>query len=317
MNNDATAETNSLKYPIKAVAQRTGLSTHVIRIWEKRYHAVTPKRTDTNRRLYSNEDIDRLQLLKRAIDDGHNIGQIANLPEEALCDLIAQSETTALPENTSETDTEDAFTTYIQKAIQATKNFDAQALHNILGRAAVTFSQPIFIENIITPFMHQIGDLWHTGHLRISHEHLASSVARAFLENLNTSYAISASAPNIIVTTPAGQLHELGATIVATIASANGWQVTYLGPSLPAEEIALAAIQKQTKAVALSLVYPTDDPHLKAELIKLRHSLPENMPLLIGGCAATHYRNVIQEIDAIEIPNITVLQHQLNRLRTA
>lgn len=317
MNNDATAETNSLKYPIKAVAQRTGLSTHVIRIWEKRYHAVTPKRTDTNRRLYSNEDIDRLQLLKRAIDDGHNIGQIANLPEEALCDLIAQSETTTPPENIPETDTTDAFTTYIQKAIQATKNFDAQALHNILGRAAVTFSQPIFIENIIAPFMHQIGDLWHTGHLRISHEHLASSVTRAFLENLNTSYAISASAPNIIVTTPAGQLHELGATIVATIASANGWQVTYLGPSLPAEEIALAAIQKQTKAVALSLVYPTDDPHLKAELIKLRHHLPKNMPLLIGGCATAHYRNVIQEINAIEISNTTVLQQQLNRLRTA
>jgi methanogenic corrinoid protein MtbC1 len=316
MNNDATVKTNSLKYPIKAVAQQTGLSTHVIRIWEKRYHAVTPNRTDTNRRLYTNEDIDRLQLLKRAIDDGHNIGQIANLSEESLCNLIAKNETAPLPPTAQETETHGDFGTYIQKAIQATKDFDAQALHNTWGRAAVTFSQPILIENIIAPFMHQIGDLWHTGQLRISHEHLASSVTRAFLENLNTSYSISTSAPNIIVTTPAGQLHELGATIVATIASANGWQVTYLGPSLPAEEIALAAIQKQTKAVALSLVYPTDDPHLKSELIKLRHHLPKNMPLLIGGCAAIHYKNIIQEIDAIEIPNITILQQQLNRLRT-
>ncbi len=316
MNNDATVKTNSLKYPIKAVAQRTGLSTHVIRIWEKRYHAVTPKRTDTNRRLYSNEDIDRLQLLKHATDNGHNIGQIANLSEEELCDLIAQNEKTHLPTPDTKPKDQDAYTNYIQEAIQATKDFNAQALHHILGRAAVSFSQPILIEHIITPFMHQVGDLWHTGDLRVSHEHLASSVTRAFLENLSTSYSISASAPNIIVTTPSGQLHELGATIAATIAAANGWQVTYLGPSLPAEEIAAAAIQKQAKAIALSVVYPTDDPKMKTELIKLRKHLPAELPLLIGGCAAPNYRSIIKHIGAIEIPNVTVLQQQLNQIRT-
>jgi len=316
MNGDMTAEPSTLKHPIKAVAQRTGLSAHVIRVWEKRYHAVTPKRTDTNRRLYSNEDIDRLQLLKSAIEGGHSIGQIANLSEESLCELIAQSETAPSAAKTDNTETDEAFETYVQKAIQATRDFDAQTLHSVLGRAAVAFSQPLLIENVVTPFMHQVGNLWHQGHLRISHEHLASSVTRAFLENLSTSYIVLDSAPNIIVTTPAGQLHELGATIVATIASANGWQVTYLGASLPAEEIALAATQKPTTAIALSLVYPADDPNLRSELIKLKQNLPDNMPLLIGGCVANHYRDIIQEIGAIEIPNISVLQQQLARLRT-
>ncbi|MBT3605147.1 MAG: MerR family transcriptional regulator [Candidatus Latescibacteria bacterium] len=316
MNNEATAKTNSLKHPIKAVAQRTGLSTHVIRVWERRYHAVTPKRTDTNRRLYSDEDIDRLQLLKRATEGGHNIGQIANLSEEALSDLIAQNESINLPVHASQSESDDAFSTYIDNAIQAIKNFDAKALHTILGRAAVTFSQPILIENIITPFMYKVGELWHAGHLRISHEHLASSVTRNFLENLNTSYAASSSAPNIIVTTPSGQLHELGAIIVSAVASANGWQVTYLGASLPAQEIAIAAIQKQAKAVALSLIYPADDPSIATELIKLKNSLPENTQLLIGGCATINYRAVIQDIGAIEIPNVTTLQTELSQLRT-
>ena len=315
MNNDANAEMNNLKHPIKAVAQRTGLSTHVIRIWEKRYHAVTPHRTDTNRRLYSNEDIDRLQLLKRATDGGHNIGQIANLSEEALSDLIAQNESPPLPTNTPKPKNQGAYASYIQQAIQATQNFRAQELQSILGRAAVEFSQPILIEHIITPFMHQVGNLWYTGDLRVSHEHLASAVTRTFLESLSTSYTVPTSAPNIIITTPAGQLHELGATIAATIASANGWQVTYLGPSLPAEEIASATLQKQAKAIALSLIYPADDPNIKTELIKLKQHLPTNFPLLIGGCAAPNYRSVIQEIGAIEIPNVTVLQQQLNQIR--
>lgn len=316
MNNDTTAHPDTPMHPIKAVAQRTGLSTHVIRVWEKRYHAVTPKRTDTNRRLYTNEDIDRFQLLKRATDGGHNIGQIANLPGEALSDLIAQNESIDLPTHLPKPEGKDEFSIYINNAIQAIQDFDAKTLHTILGRAAVAFSQPILIENIITPFMYQVGELWHIGDLRISHEHLASSVTRNFLENLNTSYTTPSSAPNIIVTTPSGQLHELGAIIVSSVASANGWQVTYLGASLPAQEIAIAAIQKQAKAVALSLIYPADDPNITTELIKLKNSLPKNIQLLIGGCAAAQYRAVIEEIGAIEIPNVTTLQTELNQLRT-
>ena len=53
-----------------------------------------------------------------------------------------------------------------------------------------------------------------------------------------------------------------------------GWQVTYLGASLPAAEIAGAAQQRRARAVALSLVYPEDDPRLAGELTRLRESLP-------------------------------------------
>ena len=67
------------KYPIKVVSQMTGLSAFVIRAWEKRYDAVTPSRTETNRRLYSEEDIEKLNLLNEAVKKGHNIGGIAKL----------------------------------------------------------------------------------------------------------------------------------------------------------------------------------------------------------------------------------------------
>ena len=67
------------KYPIKVVSQMTGLSVHVIRAWEKRYHVVEPDRTDTNRRLYSVDDIEKLRLLNDASHLGHNIGRLANL----------------------------------------------------------------------------------------------------------------------------------------------------------------------------------------------------------------------------------------------
>ena len=82
-------------HPIRVVARRTGLTSHVIRVWEKRYGAVSPLRTPTNRRLYSDRDVERLQLLHRAILAGHSIGQIAQLPNERLRALVAADEMSA------------------------------------------------------------------------------------------------------------------------------------------------------------------------------------------------------------------------------
>ena len=82
---------NEKRYPIKQVARRTGLSAHVIRAWEKRYQLVDPARTDTNRRLYSESDIQRLSLLGRLTGMGHAISSIADLDFEGLQRLLAQT----------------------------------------------------------------------------------------------------------------------------------------------------------------------------------------------------------------------------------
>lgn len=79
-------------HPIRVAARRTGLSPHVIRAWEKRYGAVTPHRTETNRRVYSQEDVQRLSLLRRSTLLGRSIGQIAKLSTEELRRLVAEDE---------------------------------------------------------------------------------------------------------------------------------------------------------------------------------------------------------------------------------
>ncbi|MEM7610762.1 MAG: MerR family transcriptional regulator [Pseudomonadota bacterium] len=71
-------------YSIGAVARLTGISTHTLRIWERRYSAIVADRTDSGRRIYSKEDIEKLALLKSLSDNGSSIGQIANLSTEEL-----------------------------------------------------------------------------------------------------------------------------------------------------------------------------------------------------------------------------------------
>ena len=71
-------------YSIGAVARLTGISTHALRIWERRYGTVIARRTDTGRRVYSRKDVEKLSLLKLLVDQGFSIGQIANLSLDEL-----------------------------------------------------------------------------------------------------------------------------------------------------------------------------------------------------------------------------------------
>ena len=115
------------------------------------------------------------------------------------------------------------------------------ALEAALLHARVALSHTAFIETLIMPLMQNIGELWREGTLRIMHEHLASAIVRSLLGSLVTTAGAPPTAPYLIVTTPAGQLHEIGALIIASVASTEGWRVTYLGPNLPAEDMAAAA----------------------------------------------------------------------------
>ena len=309
--------TDQHKHGIKTVAIQTGLTQLIIRAWEKRYNVVTPLRTETNRRLYSDADISRLTLLRLATQAGHSIGRIANLSTEELLELIGRDGTVVRSAAIAKEDVsqETSLHFYIASCIAAVKRFEMQALESTLFAASVAFSQPVFLEKLITPLMQEIGEQWKAGILRIGHEHLATAVVRTLLGNMYQGFDISAALPNLVIATPQGQFHEIGALIAGTTAVSQGWQVTYLGPNLPAEEIVGCAAQNSAKAVGLSITYPTDDPHLANELRKLRRGIQEHVALFVGGSGASGYDPVINAIGAVRINDIPTFRAELEGLR--
>jgi len=309
--------TNNYKYPIKVVSQMTGLSVHVIRAWEKRYNVVEPDRTDTNRRLYSEEDIEKLKLLNDALHLGHHIGGIASLSLSELKNLLSR-EARSTVENQNgflsagaDTNIDEIF----NECLEAIKNYNAKKLESILLNASARLTQPVLIEQLVIPLVYKVGELWHDGEIRVANEHLASSVVRSFLFNLLESYSVGSSAPVIISATPLGQEHELGALIAGVVAASSGWKVIYLGSGLPAEEIAAVVSHLEARVVALSIVYPNDDPHLKVELKKLRQILPQGINIVVGGRAAEGYLDVLDNIGAIVVKNTKHLRVELEAIR--
>jgi len=305
------------KYPIRVVSQMTGLSVHVIRAWEKRYNVVEPDRSDTNRRMYSEEDIEKLKLLNDAVHLGHNIGGIANLSLKELKNLVGmESSASAIKEESLvSTDTLRTVEECLTECMGAVKKFDAKGLESILLKASAKFTQPILIEGLIVPLIYKVGEFWHDGEIRVANEHLASSVVRSFLFNLLESYSINDSAPVMVSATPRGQEHELGALIAGVVAASSGWKVIYLGSSLPYEEIIAVVSHLKARVVALSIVYPNDDPHLKRELKNLHQLLPTGVEMIVGGRAANGYYDVLDEIGAVIVKNTKQLRMELETIR--
>ncbi len=305
---------SELSHTIRVVSKRTGLSPHVIRIWERRYGAVMPTRTETNRRLYSETAVDRLLLLRRATEAGHSISHIARLENAQLQQMVdAMPVEPVIPRR--DLPVVDANTDFVGECLDAVRRLDTQALEEHLRAASIEMGSQGLLQKLAAPLAQKLGDLWQNGEITAAHEHFASAVLRVFLGNLSRPFSLPATAPTIVVTTPSGQLHELGAVLVAAAASAHGWRVTYLGVSLPATEIAGAAIKNRAKAVALSLVYPSDDPNLANELEALRRFLPSHVKVIVGGRATHAYSRAIDRSGAIRANSIEDIYQILDTVR--
>jgi len=295
------------------VCKRTGLSQHVIRVWEKRYGAVKPARSAGKRRLYSDEDVQRLGLFRQLTRAGHSIGGIAHLETDDL-EQLWRKENGVRNARLIEPDRSPDLI-FVGDALNAVEDMDRLSLTETLRKSALRFGSHGSLERVIAPLTERIGERWRTGELNAAHEHFASAVIREYLWAATRAFAPTQNAATLVVTTPIGQLHELGAVMVAAAASDVGWNVIYLGPSLPPAEIAAAAVDNQASAVALSIVYPPDDPKLGSKLALLRSHLPQNIPIIVGGRATPAYREALNEIGALQPVNLQSLYDELNRIR--
>jgi methanogenic corrinoid protein MtbC1 len=182
---------------------------------------------------------------------------------------------------------------------QAVQSFDSVALGRALARAKVRLSLRALIDGVIAPLLVWVGERWSEGSICVAQEHLASAVVRSTLIAEVTAGAADSEAPRVVVTTPVLELHELGAMLAALAATSAGWRVEYLGPNLPAAEIAVAARRCGARAVALSLARPVKGANVVAEMKELRRLLPKKTAIFVGGRGAAAYRETLEAIGTI------------------
>lgn len=299
-------------HPMRIVVLRTGLTPDLLRAWERRYAVVTPTRSNGGQRLYSDADVERLALLMRAVNGGRAISQVAKLPMRELRAIVEQDEDSvraapaaALSSNTRES--------MLAASLLAVERLDAEKLESTLRSAGLQLGMDDMMDGVIAPLLLAIGSRWHEGQLRPAHEHLATAVVRRTLAWMMENGRPAPTAPSLVVATLTGQNHELGAMLAAAAASSHGWRVLYLGANLPADDIALAVNHSRASAVALSFLYPTDDPAIAGALRSLRSALPASTTIIAGGSAAQSYAAALAAIGASRFGSISELRSWLHK----
>ena len=270
-------------YRIGTLAQLSGVSTHLIRIWERRYNALEPSRSGGRARLYSPADLERLRLLKLAVSRGHAIGQIAGLRGEDLERLSGKPEQHVADET---------IRSFSDEFLAALREFDSDRAQAVLARGSVILSARSLVFDVFGPLLGRIGNEWASGELCVASEHLGSTLVRESLSDLLRRLPRSSGGQLALVTTPEGELHELGALLSAVAIALEGYRVLYLGPNSPAVEIARAARGASAAIVAVSIV-SLDAERAVQTVRDLLDALPEQIDFVVGGTMAEHVRQAV------------------------
>jgi DNA-binding transcriptional MerR regulator/methylmalonyl-CoA mutase cobalamin-binding subunit len=292
----------------------------VIRAWEKRYDVVRPVRSTNGRRLYSDADVNRLLLLAQATSTGRTIKQVAHLKGTAL-EAVAHAPADGGPNGVARTAPEQpqealpAVIDHLQLALDAVERFDGLGLDAALRRAVIALPAEQFLDSVVVPLWQRVTVRIRENTLRPPHGHLTLTTLRRTLHRIAEVGMTPLAAPDLVVTTPSGQPHELGALLAAAAAAAEGWRVTYVGPNLPADEIAETAAYAKARAVAVSVGSPRDNRILARELRRLRAVLPRDVPILVECAASGAHGAAIREIGATVVRDLPALRTRLRAVR--
>ncbi len=263
-------------FTIGALSRASGVPADTLRTWERRYGFPKPERTDSGHRRYSPATLERLQLVREALKLGHRAATILQAEVSSLRDLVERSQR-------AEPDEPLANPRLIDRWIELVRRFDGRGLERELRASLATLGAPAFLAWRMSPFLHALGERWADGLLGARHEHFASErVAEFFLRQWRP-LSDACLGPAVVCATPAGERHALGLQMAALTLALNNLRVVYLGPDLPAQEIADAVTQHGASALVLSAAQGTSAVRLEQECAELRRALGDGFPIVAGG----------------------------------
>ena len=266
-------------YPISAVSKLTGIALDTLRAWERRYQAVTPRRSPRGR-VYSEQQIKRLILLRKSVESGYAIGQVAKVRDEGLQELLDRGNSLSRPKPTQQTP---VLQEELIPVLRAIEDFDYARADQELNRLATAVARPAdLVHQVALPLMRTVGDRWHQGKYGIAQEHMLTSLLSTLLSSFIRIYTPSDPPARILSATPRNERHGFGTLAASMLAAAGGLGVIPLGADLPADEIVLA-MRKSGADVLLLSVNKTPDGEILDDLLLIGRKVQKSALLWLGG----------------------------------
>ena len=295
-------------YKIDHVAKLTGLSKHVIRSWERRFDLLNPVRGGNRYRMYTQEDVDLLTYIRRELESGFAIGELAKLGRKNLIAQMDHKKTVFDASNESPLVRINDI--LIDSLIPLDKNKFIRTLNEAVS--LVSFDEAFF--KIFIPLLRRVGDLWHKGKIGVGEEHFVTHhIRQRFLSILNQ-LPVSDEGPKVVISCLPNDYHEMGALIAAYQCAINGCQIFYLGANMPVESLVEFCTLTRPTLVLLSCSNELEDSEAKSLADKYARILLPICSVWAGGSAMDSLGKYFVENGIDVLDSLKVLEDRLKHL---
>lgn len=267
---------------IGELSRRSGVSAELLRAWERRYGLLQPTRSPGGLRLYSLEDLERVQRMRQNLAGGLAAAEAAALavrpgrggePDQPAVDAAAAR----------------------QELAAALDEFDEVRAHAVLDEFLATATVDTVVTDLVLPYLHELGERWELGTASVAQEHFASNVLRGRLLGLARGWGRGFGPLAVLACVP-GERHDLGLLAFGLVLRGRGWRIAYLGADTPLTSLDAATRELDPDLVVLVAVLPDSlEPHL-AQIRKIakRHQLA------LGGAGLTE--QAARRVGAMVLP---------------
>lgn len=287
MAHDLKDNQADILFNISAVERETGLSKDTLRMWERRYDFPRPVRDANGDRAYTTQQITKLRLIRRLLDQGHRPGKIIGLDDAHLEKLVTD------PAG-DEPQRQD-----IAVCIQLLQSHEALELRRHLSQAIARQGLQKFVVDTVAPLSLAVGEAWMRGEIAVFEEHLYTELMGGLLRNAISAVQPQGSAPRVLLTSLPNEQHGLGLLMVEAMLTVENALCIPLGTETPVTEITQAAQAHNTDLVALSFSSAYPEAKAVEALRELRALLPGPVLLCAGGAGVARIRRRLDGVHLI------------------
>ncbi|WP_224243024.1 MerR family transcriptional regulator [Hyalangium gracile] len=279
-------------YRIHIAAELSGVRVELIRAWERRYGVLTPQRTPSGYRVYTDRDVALLKRLKQLTEEGVSISDAVKLLPQLQRELSGASE--PQPSEVSAS----SLAAWRAAVLAAAESHDQAHVSAVLDEVLVALPAIKAFDEVLAPLQREVGDHWHEGRLTVVQEHLVSQVVRARMVSLLQVGPERESGQHAVLACFPEEEHEIGLMGAALRLRRAGFRVTLLGQRVPAAELGRLVAQLRPTLVGLSAVVDPGAAGFAATVAAVLQALPRDIPVWVGGAAALAHREACEQLGA-------------------
>jgi DNA-binding transcriptional MerR regulator len=258
-----------MTYSISDLEQLSGVSVHNIRIWERRYAALTPSRTSGNVRYYDDDQLKKLLGITGLYHTGYKISKACRLSSEEMQVLLREEIKDTIPP-------EQKHAYFISRIIDSAMIFDESAVNDLIAESFKRNGVLETYKSVIYPMLVRVGLMWLGESLCPAQEHFLSAIIRqklfAEIDRCITGQAVAGSSWLLFL--PEDEDHDMGLLLASYLLRTAGHKVTYLGPRVPFQALGKTVAGTQPKQLLFFMTRLRPVADAQAYVDKLVASFP-------------------------------------------